>query len=110
MADYDADLLTAEIAVADYYEQAVKAYGGDAKKVSNWVVGELLPFCHEDDTAACDCRLTPEKMAVLLKLVDDGTISVKIGKDAFRDLCESGDDPAEYVKPRTRADVRHWRA
>ncbi len=98
MADYDADLLTAEIAVADYYEQAVKAYGGDAKKVSNWVVGELLPFCHEDDTAACDCRLTPEKMAVLLKLVDDGTISVKIGKDAFRDLCESGDDPAEYVK------------
>ncbi|WP_319466167.1 Asp-tRNA(Asn)/Glu-tRNA(Gln) amidotransferase subunit GatB [uncultured Pseudodesulfovibrio sp.] len=98
MADYDADLLTADIAVADYYEQTVKAYGGDAKKVSNWVVGELLPFCHEDGIAACDCSLTPEKMAVLLKLVDDGTISVKIGKDAFRDLCESGDDPAEYVK------------
>ncbi|QGY41602.1 Asp-tRNA(Asn)/Glu-tRNA(Gln) amidotransferase subunit GatB [Pseudodesulfovibrio cashew] len=98
LADYDAALLTGELAVADYYEEAVEAYGGEAKKVTNWVVGELLPFCNDTGTEACDCKLSPEKMAALLKLVDDGTISVKIGKDAFRDLCESGDDPAEYVK------------
>ena len=98
LADYDAALLTAEVAVADYYEAAVEAYGGEAKKVTNWVVGELLPFCNEADVDACDCKLSPEKLAALLKLVDDGTISVKIGKDIFRDLCESGDEPGEYVK------------
>lgn len=98
LADYDAALITGELAVADYYEAAVKAYGGEAKKVTNWVVGELLPFCHDTGDHACDCRLSPEKLAQLLKLVDDGTISVKIGKDIFCDLCESGDDPAEYVK------------
>ena len=98
LADYDAALLTGDLAVAEYFEATARAYGGETKKVSNWVVGELLPFCNDSETEACDCKLSPEKMAGLLKLVDDGTISVKIGKDIFRDLCESGDDPAKYVK------------
>jgi len=91
-------LLTHEVAVSEYYEATVKAYGGEPKKVTNWVAGELLPFLNDAEIEAGDCKLTPEKLASLLKLVDDGTISVKIGKDAFGDLCESGDDPAEYVK------------
>ena len=98
LADYDAALITGELAVAEYYEAAVEAYGGDAKKVTNWVVGELLPYLSETGCAAAECKLAPAKLAGLLKLVDDGTISVKIGKDAFADLCESGDDPGEYVK------------
>jgi len=98
LADYDAALITGELAVADYFEAAVKAYGDDPKKVTNWVVGELLPYCHDAEARACDIRLTPAKLAALLKLVDDGTISVKIGKDIFRGLCETGDDPAEFVK------------
>jgi aspartyl-tRNA(Asn)/glutamyl-tRNA(Gln) amidotransferase subunit B len=105
LADYDAALITGELAVADYFEAAVKAYAGDAKKVTNWVVGELLPFCHESGAVACEVRLTPDKLAALLSLVDDGTISVKIGKDIFRDLCESGDDPAEYVKAKRLVQV-----
>jgi aspartyl-tRNA(Asn)/glutamyl-tRNA(Gln) amidotransferase subunit B len=98
LADYDAALITNDLAVADYFEAAVKAYAGETKKVANWVVGELLPFCHESETDACEVQLVPEKLAALLALVDDGTISVKIGKDIFRDLCASGEDPAEYVK------------
>ncbi|MBG0790895.1 MAG: Asp-tRNA(Asn)/Glu-tRNA(Gln) amidotransferase subunit GatB [Desulfovibrionaceae bacterium] len=98
MADYDAALVTGELAVADYFEAAVKAYPGEAKKVTNWVAGELLPYCHETESPADGVKLTPEKLAALLGLVDDGTISVKIGKDIFRDLCATGDDPAEYVK------------
>jgi aspartyl-tRNA(Asn)/glutamyl-tRNA(Gln) amidotransferase subunit B len=98
LADYDAALVTNELAVANYYEAVVEAYGGEAKKVTNWVAGELLPYCNDVEVEVGDVKLTPEKMAALLKLVDDGTISVKIGKDVFRDLCESGDEPAEYVK------------
>jgi len=98
LADYDAALITGELVVADYYEAAAKAYPGEAKKVANWVVGDLLPYCNETGVPANECKLAPEKLAGLLRLVDDGTISVKIGKDSFRDLCASGDDPAEYVK------------
>ncbi|ADU63130.1 MAG: Asp-tRNA(Asn)/Glu-tRNA(Gln) amidotransferase subunit GatB [Pseudodesulfovibrio sp.] len=105
LADYDADLLTGELAVADYYEAAVRAYSGEARKVANWVVGDLLPSLGETGIAAGDCRLTPARLAGLLALVDDGTISVKIGKDSFRDLCASGDDPAEYVRDRGLAQV-----
>ena len=105
LADYDAALITTDRTVAEYFEAAVKAYNGEAKKVTNWVVGELLPFCHEVESEACDVKLSPEKLAALLTLVDDGTISVKIGKDIFRDLCESGDDPAEYVKAKGLAQM-----
>jgi len=105
LADYDADLLTGELAVADYYEAAVKVYSGEARKVANWVVGDLLPYLGEAGIAADGCPLTPGKLAALLALVDDGTISVKIGKDSFRDLCASGDDPAEYVRARGLAQV-----
>ncbi|BCS86823.1 Asp-tRNA(Asn)/Glu-tRNA(Gln) amidotransferase subunit GatB [Pseudodesulfovibrio sediminis] len=98
LADYDAALITGDIAVSEYFEAAVKAYGGETKKVTNWVVGDLLPYLGETESEACDCKLTPEKMAELLKLVDDGTISVKIGKDIFTELCTSGDAPAELVK------------
>ncbi len=98
LADYDAVLLTGEMAVAEYYEAAVKAYDGEVKKITNWVVGEVLPFCNDTGIDASGCKLTPDRLVALLKLVDDGTISVKIGKDVFRGLCESGDDPAEYVK------------
>jgi aspartyl-tRNA(Asn)/glutamyl-tRNA(Gln) amidotransferase subunit B len=105
LADYDADLLTAELAVADYFEAAVKAYPGEARKAANWVVGDLLPYLGEAGIAADSCLLTPARLAGLLALVDDGTISVKIGKDSFRDLCASGDDPAEYVRTRGLAQV-----
>jgi aspartyl-tRNA(Asn)/glutamyl-tRNA(Gln) amidotransferase subunit B len=105
LADYDAALLTAELAVADYYEAAAAAHGGDARKMANWVVGELLPWLNESGTPVGDCLLTPANMAGLLSLVDDGTISVKIGKDIFRDLCASGDDPAGYVKAKGLAQV-----
>ncbi|MUM76038.1 Asp-tRNA(Asn)/Glu-tRNA(Gln) amidotransferase subunit GatB [Pseudodesulfovibrio sp. F-1] len=105
LADYDAALLTSELAVAEYYEAAVRAYCGEARKVANWVVGDLLPFLGETGIVAGHCPLTPEKLAALLILVDDGTISVKIGKDSFRDLCASGDDPAEYVRARGLAQV-----
>ncbi|WP_419787615.1 Asp-tRNA(Asn)/Glu-tRNA(Gln) amidotransferase subunit GatB [Pseudodesulfovibrio sp.] len=98
LADYDADLIAGDRAVAEYFEATAKAYSGEVKKAANWVVGDLLPYCHETGVSAEACKLTPEKLAVLLKLVDDGTISVKIGKDVFRDLCESGADPAEHVK------------
>ena len=98
LADYDADLLVADLAVAEYFEAAATAYPGEVKKVANWVVADLLPYLNETETSAAACKLGPDNLAKLLGLVDDGTISVKIGKDVFRELCQNGADPISYVK------------
>ncbi|MGE4506768.1 MAG: Asp-tRNA(Asn)/Glu-tRNA(Gln) amidotransferase subunit GatB [Desulfovibrionaceae bacterium] len=94
----DARLLTQERGLADYFEAAASAYAGEARKAANWMVGELLPWLAGQGALLQDCGLTPEHLAKLLALVDGGLISVKIGKDAFADLCASGEDPEAYVK------------
>lgn len=98
LSEDDAALITSELAVAEYFELAARAYGGEARKVANWVIGELLPYLNECDVAVSDCRMSPEALSRLVRLVDDDTISNKIGKKVFRDLCESGDDPEAHVK------------
>lgn len=96
--DADARLLVQDKDVADYFEAAAKAYGGDSKKVANWMVGELLPWLSETETSADSCKLTADNLVKLLKIVDGGLVSVKIGKDVFAGLCQSGDDPEAHVK------------
>ncbi len=98
ISDDAARLLVQDKAIADYFEAATKSYKGDSKKVANWTVGELLPWLAESETGANFCKLRPESLGKLLTLVDNGLISVKIGKDVFADLCQSGVDPETFVK------------
>ena len=92
----DANVLVGDRRVADYFEAAAK--GADAKKVANWVIGELVPRLSESGVAADACAFGPERMAALVRIVDEGLISNKIGKDVLPALLESGEDPEAYVK------------
>lgn len=98
VSEDDARLLVQDKAVADYFEEAATLYGGEAQKVANWMVGDLLPWLGESEAGMACCKLGAASLAKLLKLVDGGLISVKIGKDVFADLCASGEDPEGYVK------------
>jgi aspartyl-tRNA(Asn)/glutamyl-tRNA(Gln) amidotransferase subunit B len=89
LPEYDADLLTSEKAVADWYEKAVKA-GGQPKAVSNWIMVELMKLLNEENKSIEDCPLKPEQLAGMLKLIDNGTISGKIAKTVFEDMYRSG--------------------
>jgi aspartyl-tRNA(Asn)/glutamyl-tRNA(Gln) amidotransferase subunit B len=97
LPEFDADLLTNERATAEYFEATVQA-GADAKKASNWIMSELLRELNQEGLHADQCKLTPEHLAGLIKLIDAGTISGKIGKQIFHDLFESGEAPEAYVK------------
>jgi aspartyl-tRNA(Asn)/glutamyl-tRNA(Gln) amidotransferase subunit B len=97
LSDYDADVLTAERDVADYFEAAVAA-GGDPKKTANWVQSELMRELNQSATSPARCKLTPEKLAGLIKLIDEGAISGKIAKQIFPELFAGGHDPAAYVR------------
>ena len=86
----DADLLSAERDIADYYEGVV-ASGADAKKAANWVGGELLRVLKHEERGALDaCPIAPSALAELIALVEGGTISGKIGKDVFDKMYASG--------------------
>lgn len=98
LPDYDAQVLTAERALADYFEAAVKAYGGSAKKVSNWVMAELMRELKAHAAPIAQCPIKPESLAAMLRLIDDGTISGKIAKDVFVEMFKSGKEAAAIVE------------
>jgi len=95
--EYDAGVLTTSKALADYFETCVKLFD-KPKIISNWIMGDLLRELKNDDKEIDDCPVTPERLADLLKLIDDGTISGKMAKTVFEDMYQSGKPPAEIVK------------
>ncbi|RMF92585.1 MAG: Asp-tRNA(Asn)/Glu-tRNA(Gln) amidotransferase subunit GatB [Candidatus Schekmanbacteria bacterium] len=95
--EYDAGVITASKALADYYEKVAAIYN-DAKKVSNWVMGELLRLLKEDEKEISDILITPENFASLLQLIDKGTISGKIAKTVFEEMYKNGKTPDEIVE------------
>jgi aspartyl-tRNA(Asn)/glutamyl-tRNA(Gln) amidotransferase subunit B len=97
----DAELLTGERAVADYYEQAVAA-SGNAKEAANWVGGELFRLLNDagEDIAAAGARLTPQHVAGVTALVANGTITRTVAKQVFEESFRSGAAPEQIVRER----------
>ncbi len=95
---YDADVLTQSRALAEYFDAAVKAFP-NAKTVSNWVMSELLrELPADDEQAIARAPIPPERLAGLLRLIEDGTISGKIAKTVFEKMFRSGEDAATIVQ------------
>ncbi|RKY83224.1 Asp-tRNA(Asn)/Glu-tRNA(Gln) amidotransferase GatCAB subunit B, partial [candidate division KSB1 bacterium] len=94
---YDAEVLTSSKYLADFYEACVHLYG-DAKTVSNWVMGEVLRFLREKKLEIQQSILTPEQLTELLQLIDTGTISASIAKKIFGEMVESGQSPKVIVE------------
>ncbi|MGE4555294.1 MAG: Asp-tRNA(Asn)/Glu-tRNA(Gln) amidotransferase subunit GatB [Desulfovibrionaceae bacterium] len=92
-----ADLLTSERALADYFEAAAAAYN-EPRKIANWIMTDLLRELNQAHLSVADCKLAPEGLAALVRLVDEGVISGKSGKDVFTEVFVSGEDPEAVVK------------
>jgi aspartyl-tRNA(Asn)/glutamyl-tRNA(Gln) amidotransferase subunit B len=93
----DAGVLTASRQLADYFEASVKDFP-QAKTVSNWVMGELLRELNNSSTPVERSPVPPAGLVSLLKLVEDGTISLKVAREIFPELYASGKSPEEIVK------------
>ena len=106
LPEYDADILTLERALSEYFEAAVKAYGGDSKKVSNWLMNDVLRMVNEQGLNPAAMRLTPQYLAELLKLVDAGAINITTGKALLQQVQDSGKTPAQLVEEQGLAQVR----
>ncbi len=97
LPEYDADLLTSERPVAEWFEEAVKA-GGQPKAVSNWMMGDLMRLLNGENREFSDCPLRPSQLADMLQLIDKGIISGKIAKTVFEEMYRTGKNAEEIVK------------
>jgi aspartyl-tRNA(Asn)/glutamyl-tRNA(Gln) amidotransferase subunit B len=97
LPEYDADILTSERKLSDYYENTVQAYGGDPKKVSNWLMNDVLRMINDQGLNPEEMKLTPGALAEILQLVDKGTININTGKSLLQKVQDSGRTPGEIV-------------
>jgi aspartyl-tRNA(Asn)/glutamyl-tRNA(Gln) amidotransferase subunit B len=80
---YDAQVLTAERPVADYFESVAKATRAAPKIAANWVMGELAGALNRSGLVIADTRVPAATLAALLDKIEAGTISGKIAKEVF---------------------------
>jgi len=96
LSEADALAMTAEKGFALYFEKACGEYP-DAKKIANWMQGELKKFLNAENILLRDFKVQPSGLAGLLRLVDVGTISGKIAKDVFVTMAKAGKPASEIV-------------
>lgn len=99
LPQYDAHILTATRAMAEYFEDAAKR-SKNAKSASNWIMTELM---RELNSSKKDIQASPISsgdLAGLIVLIDAGTISGKIAKTVFDEMFRTGHDPETIVKER----------
>lgn len=97
LPEYDAEVLTTEIDLANYYEEAAKVCG-NPKGASNWIMTELLRELNNHNLEITSSPIAPRQLGQLIALIDKGTISGKIAKSVFIDMWKSGKDPETIVK------------
>ncbi|WP_018249225.1 Asp-tRNA(Asn)/Glu-tRNA(Gln) amidotransferase subunit GatB [Orenia marismortui] len=95
--EYDAGVITADREMADFFETVVSEYD-DAKTASNWMMGDVSKLLNEEGISIAEAKFTPEDLAKMLNLMDEGTISSKIAKTVFEEMFATGKDPDTIVE------------
>jgi aspartyl-tRNA(Asn)/glutamyl-tRNA(Gln) amidotransferase subunit B len=99
LSEYDASVLTADLANSGYFEQ-VAAGAGDGKLAANWVINELFGRLKKEDHSIEDSPVSPAQLASIVRLIKSDAISGKIAKDLFEIVYTEGGDPEEIVEAR----------
>jgi aspartyl-tRNA(Asn)/glutamyl-tRNA(Gln) amidotransferase subunit B len=93
---YDAGVLTAEKALAEYYEEVVRLCD-KPKQASNWVMGDVLRFLNEEKRDIRSCPITAAALAEMIRLIEEGTISGKMAKDIVDEMYKTGKPPKDII-------------
>ncbi len=98
MTEYDAGVLTANVAKANYFETVAK--GRDGKMAANWVINELFGRLNKEDHSIDESPIAASQLGSILDLIAKGDISGKIAKELFEIVWIEGGEPAEIVEAR----------
>ncbi|MGH7478771.1 MAG: Asp-tRNA(Asn)/Glu-tRNA(Gln) amidotransferase subunit GatB, partial [Candidatus Methylomirabilales bacterium] len=97
LPEYDAAVLTASKALADFFEECTHRHR-DVKLVSNWIMSELLGYLNREGKEITESPVTPAQLAGLLKLIQEEVISGKIAKAVFEAMTQTGKSPEAIIQ------------
>lgn len=97
LPEYDAMVLTLSKEMSDFFEATI-ANNVDPKAASNWLMGEVSAHLNSVQLELHETKLTPDNLASMIQLIDDGTISSKMAKKVFKELIENGGDAKQVVE------------
>ncbi len=103
LSAYDASILVADKAVADFFEKV--AEGRNGKQAANWVINDLLGALNKAGKSIDQTPVSADQLGTIVDLIKDDTISGKIAKDLFEIVWNEGGDPREIVEARGMAQV-----
>ncbi len=99
---YDAEVLTAEKDVAEYYEQVVASFKVKSKEAykqaSNYLMTDVLRVVNEKNIGIRKFSIRPAQLSRMIDLINEGTISTKIAKEVFEEMLQTGQDPDAIVE------------
>ncbi len=99
---YDADILTVEKELADYYENASRHLSAKVpegfKSISNWVMTDVLRVVNDEHLKFSEFPVSPSNLAAMVNLIGEGVISGKIAKEVFDEMLRTKEDPKTIVE------------
>jgi aspartyl-tRNA(Asn)/glutamyl-tRNA(Gln) amidotransferase subunit B len=103
LSSQDANVLTEDKALGDYFEQVMSISNGKdrkmrAKAVSNWLLSEVVRLLNANSLPIQDCKISPATLANLLDLLDQERITGKQAKDVVDEAFTTGEMPSEIVE------------
>jgi aspartyl-tRNA(Asn)/glutamyl-tRNA(Gln) amidotransferase subunit B len=102
----DAELLSSERVVADYFESAVAVYGSEGdrpQRVANWLTGELFRLLYAEGDGSdlrrlAEVKIAPGQLAALLSLVDERAVNPNTAKSVLATMFVSGEDAQSIIQ------------
>ena len=97
LPDYDAEIITGHKKFADLFE-ATTEICKKPKKVSNWIMGEIIRLLKENEMDPEDIKFSPVNLAKVIELADSGAINSTVAKEVFEEVFKNDIDPDKYVE------------
>ncbi|MFD1037093.1 Asp-tRNA(Asn)/Glu-tRNA(Gln) amidotransferase subunit GatB [Virgibacillus byunsanensis] len=97
LSEYDAAVLTNSKEMSDFFEETTQ-HGAAIKQASNWLMGEVSAYMNKHQKELNQLAVTPESLAKMIQLIEDGTISSKMAKKVFAELVDNGGEPEKIIK------------
>lgn len=96
ISPYEADILIEDPELCTYFEQA-SAHTA-SKSLINWILRDLMGLLKEEKISLTECKVTPEKLANLVELLDKGVINNRGAQEVFAVVAKTGKNPQDVVK------------
>lgn len=97
LSDYEAEIISSDRELADYFEQVVK-HSNLPKKAANWVLRDILGIMKEEKLSLSEIAITPEMLGELLLEIEKGVVSTKIANEIFAEMAVSGKYPSIIIQ------------